>query len=221
MSAKTYVQTVNAVLRRLREAEVSSVSERAYSALIGDFVNQAKREVENYHYWKVLYTYYTLALVSGTQEYTLTGWGTDFRLDHLRNETENRSKIKPSGIRHWAGLYPEDKTGRPDYWIMSGNIKNANGDTSILFWPTPDASYTVRAYAWLGQGDISTDTVYVKVPSLPVVLRAYALAIQERGEDVGVSYSEADERAQQALLNAVEQESESQANGQVPYWAIG
>jgi len=34
----TYLELVNAVLRRLRITEVGSVNETAYSAMIGDFV---------------------------------------------------------------------------------------------------------------------------------------------------------------------------------------
>ena len=42
-----YLSLVNSVLRRLRETEVSSVADNAYSKLIGDFVNDAKRQVED------------------------------------------------------------------------------------------------------------------------------------------------------------------------------
>jgi hypothetical protein len=41
----TYLQAVNDVLVRLREEEVSTVSETTYSALIGKFVNDAKRQI--------------------------------------------------------------------------------------------------------------------------------------------------------------------------------
>ena len=43
----TYLQLVNAVMRRLRESEVTSVSQNTYSALIGELVNQSKRYIEN------------------------------------------------------------------------------------------------------------------------------------------------------------------------------
>jgi hypothetical protein len=47
----TYLEAVNSVLRRLREREVLSVSESAYSKLIGDFVNDARNEVETAWGW--------------------------------------------------------------------------------------------------------------------------------------------------------------------------
>ena len=47
----TYLETVNNVLRRLREPTVSSVNESSYSAMIGVFVNDAKRNVEDAYNW--------------------------------------------------------------------------------------------------------------------------------------------------------------------------
>lgn len=42
----TFLQLVNKVLVRLREDTVSSVDENSYSQLIGEFVNDAVKEVE-------------------------------------------------------------------------------------------------------------------------------------------------------------------------------
>jgi len=52
----TYLELVNNVLRRLRETEVTTVQSTAYSKLIGDIVNDAKRLVEDAWDWKVLNT---------------------------------------------------------------------------------------------------------------------------------------------------------------------
>ncbi len=38
----TYLNIMNEVLRRLREAEVSDVTENTYSKMVGDFINDAK-----------------------------------------------------------------------------------------------------------------------------------------------------------------------------------
>ena len=47
----TYLDAINRVLRRLREDEVSSVTSTAYSKLIGDYVNDAVRLVEDAWDW--------------------------------------------------------------------------------------------------------------------------------------------------------------------------
>jgi hypothetical protein len=50
----TYLQLVNSVLRRLREDEVDTVGQNSYSRLIGEFVNDAKRTVEDAWAWSAL-----------------------------------------------------------------------------------------------------------------------------------------------------------------------
>ena len=50
----TYLELVNDVLIRLRETTVSTVSETTYSALIGKFVNDAKRQIEDSYNWNCL-----------------------------------------------------------------------------------------------------------------------------------------------------------------------
>ncbi len=50
----TYLQLVNDVLIRLRETQVSTVTQTAYSTLIGKFVNDAKRQIEDSYTWNVL-----------------------------------------------------------------------------------------------------------------------------------------------------------------------
>jgi len=42
----TYLEMINSILRRLRERTVSTANESTYSALIGQFINDAKNEIE-------------------------------------------------------------------------------------------------------------------------------------------------------------------------------
>jgi hypothetical protein len=59
----TYIQLVNEVLVRLREREVTSVNDTAYSKLIGRFVNDAKRQAEDAYNWNALSTTLTAETV--------------------------------------------------------------------------------------------------------------------------------------------------------------
>ena len=68
----TYVNLVNHVMRRLREDEVSSVSNTTYSTMVGDFVNDAKRHVEDAHDWSALRATITVSTSDGTDGYTLS-----------------------------------------------------------------------------------------------------------------------------------------------------
>ena len=57
----TYLQLVNAVLRRLRESEVTTVqgagNTNSYARLVGDFINEAKSQVEAAYDWSALAYY--------------------------------------------------------------------------------------------------------------------------------------------------------------------
>ncbi len=66
----TYLSLVNSVLRRLREDEVSGVTNTAYSKMVGDFVNDAKTQVANAHDWSTLRTTVVVPTVEGTTEYS-------------------------------------------------------------------------------------------------------------------------------------------------------
>ena len=52
--ATTYLAIMNSVLRRLREDEVSEVTQTTYSKMVGDYINDAKEAVENSHDWSTL-----------------------------------------------------------------------------------------------------------------------------------------------------------------------
>ena len=86
----TYLEAVNSVLRRLREREVSSVSESAYSKLIGDFVNDARNEVETAWSWSGLRTTLTLTTAADIFNYELNGSQNNFTILDVINDTSDQ-----------------------------------------------------------------------------------------------------------------------------------
>ena len=70
----TQLETVNNVLRRLREDTVSTINETVYSQLIAQFVNDAKADMEEIAYdWSAYITEIdTTVLADGTTTYDLT-----------------------------------------------------------------------------------------------------------------------------------------------------
>ena len=50
----TFLNLMNNVLRRLREEEVSSVTESTFAKMTGDFINDAKHIVEESNDWSAL-----------------------------------------------------------------------------------------------------------------------------------------------------------------------
>ena len=85
----TYLQLVNSVLRRLREDEVTTVAQTSYSKLIGEFVNDAKRTVEDSYDWTALRTTLTVSTTADTFNYVLTGSQNRMKLLDVVNDTSD------------------------------------------------------------------------------------------------------------------------------------
>jgi len=200
--AQTYLQIVNNVLTRLRETEVTSVSDTPYSALIGVFVNDAKREVEDAYDWNALDTTITLATVAGQKAYSLTGIGARFKTQDVINDTQDISMkaTNPNWInrQYYIGT---TQSAAPDRYCYRG--VDSSGDTKVEVWPLPDAVYNLRFELFVPQLDFSNSSDIIKVPAHLVQLLAYSKAIAERGEDGGLQASEAYQLYRLALADAV------------------
>ena len=64
-------------------------------------------------------------------------------------------------------------------------------DSKVSLYPVPDTVYTVKFMLTIPQATLSSDSTVVKVPDVLVSQNAYARALVERGEDGGLSSSEA------------------------------
>lgn len=198
----TYLQLVNSVLRRLREDPVSYVGETSYSRLIGEFVNQAKREVESAWNWSVLRDTIRVTTEAGTFRYVLTSAGTRFRLLDVVNDTEDFFVRQAPSTWLNISLTSNNVTqGTPRYYGF--NSVDTNGDPQVDLYPIPDGVYDINFNVVMLQDDLSDDNDVLYVPQHPVILGTHALAISERGEDGGVGFNEADARFQKALGEAV------------------
>jgi hypothetical protein len=200
--SQTYLQIVNNVLTRLRETEVTAVSDTPYSALIGVFVNDAKREVENAYDWNALDTTITLATVAGQRAYSLTGIGDRFKTQDVINDTQDiaMQAVNPNWLnrQYYIGTTQQ---AAPMYYSYRG--LDSSGDTKVEVWPLPDAVYNLRFELFVPQLDISNSSDIIKVPAHLVQLLAYSKAIAERGEDGGLQASEAYQLYRLALADAI------------------
>lgn len=185
----TYLQIVNDVLARLRESAVGTVSANDYSQLIGKFVNDAKRQVEDAWNWDALRTTITVNTSSGTSNYTVTGIGRRFK-DVTINDTTNDNCLRNMPIQ-WILDQQQLTTvtnSTPEYYAWNGT----NGtDSKIELYPTPNGTYALKVNAYVPQADLSADGDVLTVHSESVIMGAYARALVERGEDGGLNSSEA------------------------------
>ena len=98
-------------------------------------------------------------------------------------------------------LNPNPAQATPNCYTFDG--LDSNGDTKIKIYPVPDAVYSVVVKLVKRSPDILADTDTIKVPFLPVQAMAYAMALEERGEDGGVSPMSAMSLANNYLSDAI------------------
>ena len=186
----TYLQLINNVLIRLRETQVSTNNETTYSTLIGLFVNDAKRQIEDAFSWNVLGQTVTLTTVAATYVYSMTGAGQKFQVQDAINTTSNigLQNISFVEMNRYQNLVPTTN-GIPQYYAFDG--VDASGDTKVVLYPRPDGVYNIPFSLTVPQATLAADGTSVLVPDTLVVQNAYARALVERGEDGGLSSSEA------------------------------
>lgn len=185
----TYLQLVNSVLSRLRESSVSTVSETTYSSLIGKLVNDSKRQVEDAWNWNALSVTSTVNTSASVTTYTVTGSGYRHK-DVTINDTTNKLTLQNVPLQ-WIVDQQQlttTQTGNPVYYAWNGFDGT---DSKIELWPTPTGVNVLKVNMNVPQVELSSDSTQLTVPPEPVELGAYARALVERGEDGGLSNSEA------------------------------
>ena len=204
MALPTYLEIVNDVLTRLREPTVQTVSENTMSALVGVWVNDVKRQVNDAYDWDALNTSVTVTCVANQwSDYSLTGAGLRFRVNDVINTTR---------------LWPMQGIAKPDLdkfmYQMRTPVHNppvnynlggvdTNGDMKVSFWPIPNSTDEIRFSLVIPETEFTTDSGTTFMPKEPIVLGAYARALVERGEDGGLSSSEAQAIYKQSLADFI------------------
>ena len=202
----TYLELVNDVLVRLRETTVSTVSETTYSALIGKFVNDAKRQIEDSYNWNCLTQTITVTTTGGTSSYALTGAGQKFRINDALNTTSYIGLRNIEFVDMNRKLnFPPTVQSIPSEFCFSG--VDGNGDTKVDLFPVPSGAFTLLFDLTIPQANLSADGTSVKVLDYLVTQSAYARALIERGEDGGTSSSEAYALFRGMLSDAIALES--------------
>ena len=202
----TYLELVNDVLVRLRVSTVTTVGETSYSSLIGKFVNDAKRQIEDSYNWNCLAQTITVTTTSGTSSYALTGAGQKFRINDALNTT---SLI---GLRNieFVDMNRKLNLGAPSQSIPSEfcfSGVDASGDTKVDLFPVPSGAFTLLFDLTIPQAALSDDGTSVKVLDYLVAQSAYARALIERGEDGGTNSAEAYALFRGMLSDAIALES--------------
>jgi len=207
----TYLNLINAVLRRLREDSVASwsgvftaSSASDYHKLVGDLINESKREVEDAWNWSVLRASPTVTTSNGTQAYDLTGTNERSRI-LMAQEQSNGTILQEMSDRYLQFTkYPTASVqyGIPDYYSVV-SIDSGTNEIIVEFDTIPDAAYNITFRVVNPQDDFTLASDTLKVPHMPVILGAWARAIAERGEDGGSLSDMVFAQYQQALGDAI------------------
>jgi hypothetical protein len=204
MALPTYLTLVNDVLARLRESSVSTVSQTSYSALIGKFINDSKRQVADAYDWDAFNQAVTVTTANGqVGNYSLTGAGTRFKTMDVINTSRYYQLTQLAHDQHDIFYYtvPTPIQNLPMYYTVQG--VDTNGDLKVKFWPVPDGVYTIRFSLIVPESDFSADSDTTLLAKEPIILGAYARALVERGEDGGLLSSEAYALYKQSLSDMI------------------
>jgi len=202
----TYLELVNAVMRRLRESEVSTVqgtgNSNSYARLIGDFVNEAKSQVEVAWDWSALRSTLTLTTTPNVFNYELNGTQNNFKVLDVWNDSDDiEMQYKSASWFNREFLTATPQTGTPMFYNFNG--VSADRDTQVDIYPIPDAVYDLRFNITQRNLPFSEDTDTTVLPTRPIILLATAMAIEERGEDGGQQSMNAYAASQSALSDEI------------------
>tara|TARA_R110000751_G_scaffold55973_6_gene119843 strand:- start:1174 stop:1836 length:663 start_codon:yes stop_codon:yes gene_type:complete len=203
----TYLQAINKVLRRLREDEVASPDTNAYSKLIGEFINDATRLVEDSWDWSQLRRTLYFNTVVDQRYYPLTDLNFQYKTISVIDNTNQVIYDVNTQENFLADIFTEgtgvsDTTGQPSYYANTGYDTNAEFP-EIAFYPLPDAVYRIRMTVVDRSDEYTLGTDVIKAPSLPIVQFAQAMAVEERGETGGTTSATLMGLARSTLSDAI------------------
>jgi hypothetical protein len=204
MALPSYLTLVNEVLGRLREPTVTSVNQNTMSALVGKFVNDAKREIADAYDWDAFTNSVTIPTVASQYTgYSITGAGTRFKVTNVLDITKYGPIVPTSVDSIERRVYSTSSPQNADPSEYAFNGVDTNGDTQVMFWPIPVGVNNIRFSLIVPETDFVNDGDTTKLPKDPIILIAKAFALVERGEDGGLSSSEAYAVGKKSLADAI------------------
>ena len=205
--AKSYLQLVNKVLVNLRVSAVADLTS-AYAGVVGEFVNMAKEEVEDSWRWRVLSSEVQFTTVASQTKYFIdslansptvtlaSGNYPDERSALLYDDQDNVVAFDITQVSSNC-IYPLKHVAREN---IVDDLYLAPSKTPMQPWafaytteaqrPTiyladpPIGSRNLTFRFTVPQPELVNTTDSLLVPWRPVVLKATALALAERGEEL-------------------------------------
>lgn len=204
---RTYLELVNAVLRRMREDEVSDIDSSSYSKLVRDFVKESVQEVEGGRAWNALRTSISATTAAGTYQYALTDVGTEYEIlyVHVTGPSGEEYDLEKARSSNWMThkYLSDDGTQDAPRWYDVNGV-DSNGDPIVNVYPVPDGVYSLYFTCKVRTVDDPTNTTKVYLPERPIILRGYMFALEERGDIGSDNLGLLEERFNKALGTAMQ-----------------
>jgi len=217
----TYLEVVNKVLRKLREDVVSTVTYDSYSTLIGEFVNDAKREVENAFNWSV-HRKVTVFQTNGSNVYPIASDSSVSLLGgFLTNEFSRLAYdecSRPMAFDITAGQEIQLAEWPFEYYTRQAYLATFNTTNTVprAFAQSGEEGTGVtiyfngypnnRTYSFVfytPQAELTSNATVIEVPWAPIYHLAVLYALDERGEEIGEPGSKAWLRYERSLADSI------------------
>jgi hypothetical protein len=212
----TYLELVNKVLVRLRESQVTTVSQNVYSTMVGAFVNDAKKEMEQAWDWSQNRSIIAVSTTDTVSTVTLTGFGQEGKVISAYNSSGKVQLLQQSQAwfdrQNYTG---EVSSGSTSKFCFRG--EDSSNDSIIEVWPTPDGVYDLKFNVEVVQDDLSADGTEIQIPFRPVYLMAVAMLAEEKGETGGKTSARYFETADKALADAIAFDAAKHPNENIWY----
>ena len=228
--ATNSITLINKVLLGLRKDQLNTATTTLaggpdYPKLVLQWLNQAKRDVEEAWNWQQQKSSVTVTGVASQWQYTLISSGdsdttvpNDSRLVYDVTEYERFPRVhdvtdsaqtsrlieRPPEFISRSALEFTDTVAEPGYFSV-GDLTDADSNMRFQVFPKPAGVRSWRLRFYLPQTELSETalTTVLEVPGRPVWLRALFYANQERGEEAGRPGSELDRAAEDALRQEI------------------
>lgn len=198
----TYLQIVNKVMTRLRERQVSSVSETTYSAMVGEYVNDSKKQIEDTWDWSQNRQIIEVSTTASTPTVTLTGFGQEGKVLSAFNATLRKEMVDTSQSwfdkQNYTTEVPENN---PYKYTFRG--EDSSDDSIVELWPTPAGVDNLKFNSCIPQAELDADGDTINIPWRPVVLLAVAMLSEEKGESDGTTSQRFFKIADKSISDAI------------------
>ncbi len=204
--ATNFRSLINQVLVLLSEDEISDATTELtdkYEKLVAAFVNQIKEMVEEEHNWRALRSTEQVTVAAAASSAVITNANERSRVLRVYDEMNGEERALVFDVTDAGNPYRlremdlSELLRRRSIDTTNGNdpqffaVDNTGEDgVSLQVYPTPTDERTIDITMIIPQNRLSVSTdldTNIKVPVAPIEAGATWYALEERGEELGVS----------------------------------